>query len=117
MIKLACIQIYRELARRDLTAKVQEYAAKVGVKPPRLKINGAKTCLSSFTTDSLNFSWRLMMADDDIIDYVVVYELAHILEVKHSPKFWKIVGDILPDYKIRQAKLKEFKGKLIKEIL
>jgi len=116
-IKTACIKIYRELAQRDLIVKVQKYAAQMGVKPTGLKINNAKNCLSSCTENGLNFSWRLIMADDDVIDYVVVYELAHILEYKHSPKFWKIIEDILPDYKNRQAKLKECKNKLIKELL
>ena len=112
-IKIACIQIYRALAKQDLTAKVQEYAARMGVKPTRLKINSAKNCLISCnSTNTLNFSWRLIMADD-----VIVYELAHILEHKNSSNFWKIVSDILPDHKTRQVKLKEFKGKLIKEIL
>jgi len=115
-ITSACIRIYRELARRDLTAKVQEYAAKVGVNPTGLKINGAKTCLSSCSAkNNLSFSWRLIMMDDDVIDYVVVYELMHILEDKHSPKFWEIIEDILPEYKIRQAKLKELKDKFAKE--
>ena len=46
------------------------------------------------------------MADDDVIDYVVVHELAHIREHNHSTQFWAVVKSVLPDYKDRQKKLK-----------
>ena len=55
------------------------------------------------------------MADDDVIDYVVVHELAHIKEMNHSSKFWKIVESILPDYKNRRNRLKELQQRLNNE--
>ena len=112
-IKHGCVQIYRLLARRDLTEKVQGYAAKMGVEPASIKINGAKTRWGSCSAKkSLNFSWRLMMADGEVIDYVVVHELAHIKEMNHSPRFWAVVAGVLPDYKQRQAKLKDLQKRL-----
>lgn len=115
-IKHGCIQIYRLLARRDLTEKVQDYAAQMGVEPTSIKINGAKTRWGSCSAKkSLNFSWRLMMADDDVIDYVVVHELAHIKEMNHSPRFWAIVESVLPDYKQRQTRLKALQKRLSTE--
>jgi predicted metal-dependent hydrolase len=121
-IKRACVQIYRLLAKRDLSEKAAEYAAKMSValggdfRPTSIKINGAKTRWGSCSAKkSLNFSWRLMMAEDDVIDYVVVHELAHIKEMNHSPKFWAVVAIILPDYKQRQARLKELQKRLATE--
>ena len=106
-IKAACVQIYRLLAKRDLTDKVLNYAKIMVVTPSAIKINGAKTRWGSCSTrKSLNFSWRLIMANDDVIDYVVVHELAHLIEMNHSPKFWAIVETVLPDYRERKAKLK-----------
>jgi predicted metal-dependent hydrolase len=112
-IKRGCVQIYRLLARRDLTEKVREYAAKMGIEPSGIKINGAKTRWGSCSAKkSLNFSWRLIVASDDVIDYVVVHELAHIKEMNHSPRFWAVVAGVLPDYKQRQAKLKLLQKRL-----
>ena len=52
------------------------------------------------------------MADDEVVDYVVVHELAHITEHNHSARFWAIVESIIPDYSDRKVKLKELQHKL-----
>lgn len=115
-IKHACVQIYRMLAKHDLTNKVFDFAKQMSVTPAAVKINGAKTRWGSCSgKKSLNFSWRLIMADNDVIDYVVVHELAHITEMNHSVRFWAIVERFLPDYKARQKQLKELQKKLSAE--
>ena len=115
-VKDVCIQIYRLLAKRDLTARTQAFAAEMSVTPTAIKINNAKTRWGSCSAKkSLNLSWRLIMADDDVIDYIVVHELAHIIELNHSARFWELVGSILPDYRERKAKLKVLQNKLALE--
>jgi len=115
-IKYACVQIYRLLAKRDLTNKVLDFAKRMEVEPHAVKINGAKTRWASCSgKKSLNFSWRLMMAEDDVVDYVVVHELAHITELNHSERFWAIVRGMLPDYMERQKRLKVLQKKLSME--
>lgn len=112
-IKSACVQIYRMLAKRDLTEKTLDFAKQMSVMPTAVKINNAKTRWGSCSSKkSLNFSWRLIMADDDVIDYVVVHELAHITEMNHSARFWSIVEGVLPDYRKRKTKLKELQRRL-----
>lgn len=112
-IKRAAIQIYRLTAKRLLTNKVIEYAKAMGVRPIAVKVNGAKTRWGSCSgNNSINFSWRLIMADEDVIDYVVVHELAHIKEHNHSPRFWAVVESILPDCNARKQKLKALQKKL-----
>jgi predicted metal-dependent hydrolase len=112
-IKAACVQIYRMLAKRDLICKAQDYAGRMGLMPQAVRISGAKTRWGSCSANkNINFSWRLIMADDAVIDYVVVHELAHLKEMNHSPRFWQIVEGLLPEYKKQQARLKELQNRL-----
>ena len=112
-IKSACVRIYRMLAKRDLTIKTLDFAKRMSVMPSAVKINGATTRWGSCSAKkSLNFSWHLLMADDDVIDYVVVHELAHITEMNHSDQFWAIVSSIIPDYKERKTKLAQLQSRL-----
>ena len=102
----AVVQIYRRLAKAHLTERTSHLAELMGVSPSAVKVNGAKTRWGSCSAKrSINFSWRLLMADDEVIDYVIVHELAHLRELNHSPRFWAIVAQALPDYKTRQARL------------
>jgi len=100
-------QQYRARAKKHLPARVAHFAAIMGVSPTQVKINGAKTRWGSCSAQgNLNFSWRVMLADDDVIDYVVVHELAHLRQMNHSKAFWAVVAQVLPDYQLRQAKLR-----------
>jgi predicted metal-dependent hydrolase len=115
-VKFVCVQIYRMLAKRDLTNKTLEFAKQMGVMPVSVKINGAASRWGSCSgRKNINFSWRLIMAGDDVIDYVVVHELAHMTEMNHSPKFWSIVERVLPDYRRRIERLKELGRRLSRE--
>jgi predicted metal-dependent hydrolase len=115
-IKAACVQIYKILAKRDLPDRVFDFAKQMAVMPTAVKITSAKTRWGSCSSKkSLNFSWRLMLADDDVIDYVVVHELAHIRQMNHSAAFWAIVEDILPDYKERKVQLRVLQKRLATE--
>jgi predicted metal-dependent hydrolase len=115
-IKSACVLIYRMLAKRDLTQKALEFAGRMNVAPASVKINGAVCRWGSCSSKkNINFSWRLVMADDDTIDYVVVHELAHLTEMNHSDRFWNIVKSTLPDYRSRITRLKELQRRLICE--
>jgi len=115
-VKSACVQIYRNLAKSELTNRVNSFAKFMSVAPSSVKINGAKTRWGSCSArGNINFSWRLMMANSDVVDYVVVHELAHLKEMNHSPKFWAIVVSVLPDYKERQQQLKALQRRLATE--
>ena len=113
-IKNIIIKTYKILAYRIIKQKVGEYAKHMNLTPTSIRITNAKTRWGSCSgKNSINFSWRLIMADDDVIDYVVVHELAHIKEHNHSPRFWKVVESVLTDYKNRQNKLKLLQKKLV----
>jgi predicted metal-dependent hydrolase len=123
-IKDACIKIYRLLAKRHLCERCRAWAWQMGLEPPAVRITKAKTrwgsCSLSATAGSrptarLSFSWRLMMADDEAIEYVLVHELAHISEMSHSKRFWKIVSTFVPDYKEQRRRLKVLHKRLVNE--
>ncbi len=87
-------------AKKVLPAKAQYYANIMGLKYGRITITSAKTRFGSCSSKgNLSFSYRLMLYPDEAIDYVVVHELAHLVELNHSPEFYKIVEGVLPDYK------------------
>ncbi len=64
---------------------------------------GGEACSSA---GNLNFNWKLVLIPPELLDYVVVHELAHRKEMNHSPRFWAVVEKELPDYRDRREKLK-----------
>ena len=101
----------KELADRALKyipGRVKYYAGVIGVSYGGITIRNQKTRWGSCSSKgNLNFNWKLALMPDEILDYVVVHELAHRMEMNHSDKFWKIVENVLPDYRERRKWLKE----------
>lgn len=115
-IKRLIVNLYRVIAKAVLVEKTGDYARSMGLMPSGIKITGAKTRWGSCSgKNSICFSWRLIMADEEVIDYVLVHELAHIKEHNHSHRFWAIVEGVLPDYSARKKKLKQLQTRLASE--
>ena len=105
--------VYRKAVAEHIPKRVRYFSEIMGVSPSCVKISSAEKRWGSCSgRGTINFSWRLMAASPESIDYVVVHELAHLTELNHSPRFWKIVADTLPDYRERQAALAEITLKL-----
>ncbi len=101
-------QWYKKKAREIFTARVKYYSQKHDFSYQKVKLSSAKKRWGSCSTKgNLNLTWRLVMMPLEIIDYVIVHELAHLREPNHSKAFWAVVEKILPDYKIRRKWLKE----------
>ncbi len=99
---------YRDEARRIINLRVREFAAILGVIYSRLTIRDGRSRWGSCSSlGGLNFSWRLILAPPEILDYVVIHELAHLRELNHSPRFWAIVAAHCPAYRTHQRWLKE----------
>ncbi|KZX14817.1 WLM domain protein [Methanobrevibacter cuticularis] len=115
-IKQIIIELYKLIAKSYIRKRVNFFKEKMNVEPTAIRITSAKTRWGSCSgKNSVNFSWRLIMGDDEIIDYVIVHELAHIKQHNHSSKFWEIVDSILPDYMIRMNKLRILEKKIAEE--
>jgi Predicted metal-dependent hydrolase len=114
--KETLVEVYRKLAERILVQKAQEFSETMNCKPIKIKINSAKTRWGSCSgKNSINFSYKLIMAEETAVDYVVVHELSHMIEHNHSKQFWNIVESILPDYKRRKSSLKTLQKRLLRE--
>ncbi len=102
------IEWYKAQALRDISERVSRYSRITSWKCKSVKISNAKKRWGSCSpSGTLNFSWRLIMAPPEIVDYIVVHELAHLRHHNHSARYWNTVRVILPDYKERDKWLKE----------
>lgn len=82
-------------ARRRLTEKVDHYCAALGKTRGRIHIRDARTRWGSCSSDgALSFSWRLVLAPPEILDYVAAHECAHLVHMNHSPAFWRVVRNL-----------------------
>lgn len=98
----------RELARQRITGRVEYFAPLVGVTYNRIFIKEQKTRWGSCSSlGNLNFNWKLILLDEELLDYVVVHELAHRKQMNHSQAFWAEVERVLPDYRARRRRLRE----------
>jgi predicted metal-dependent hydrolase len=99
---------YRQQAKKILKERVDLYASQYGFQYQGIKITSAKTRWGSCSSKgSLNFSWRLIMAPLEQVDYVVIHELVHTIHHNHSKRFWKRVEKVMPDFKERKKWLRK----------
>jgi predicted metal-dependent hydrolase len=94
-------------ARELLAERALQHAAALGVKPSRITVRDTLSRWGSCSSArSLSFSWRLILAPDFVLDYVVAHEVAHLREMNHSLRFWAHVRSLVPDLEKPQAWLK-----------
>ncbi len=90
---------YKKKAADYLPARVEHFSRTLNLTPRGVRINKAVSRWGSCSPDNaLAFSFRLIMAPPDVIDYVVVHELMHIPQKNHSSKFWRLVIEAMPQY-------------------
>ena len=88
-------------ALKRVRERVDHYAPRVGRTPGRVAIRDQKTRWGSCSSKgNLNFNWKLIMAPPQVLDYVVIHELCHLWEFNHSPRFWALVENQMPDYEV-----------------
>ncbi len=75
------------------------YARRLGREIGRVTLRDTRSRWGSCTSaGNLMFSWRLIMAPPDVLDYVAAHEVAHLIEMNHSPEYWRVVEQIYPVY-------------------
>lgn len=89
----------RVSARDRLNAAVDRYSELVGREVHQITLRDTRSRWGSCTTDGrLMFSWRLIMAPPSVLEYVAAHEVAHLIEMNHSPAYWSVVREIYPGY-------------------
>jgi predicted metal-dependent hydrolase len=86
----------------------------MGVAVPRIFLSSARTRWGSCNNDgSIRVNWRLVQAQEALIAYVIVHELAHFHEMNHGPRFWNHVMRVCPEHRVRRAELNEIGRRLL----
>ncbi len=99
---------FRRLAKEKIPKRVALFAEQVGVDYGKITIKDTKSRWGSCSYQgNLNFCWRLILAPEEVLDYIVVHELCHRLEMNHSARFWAEVKRVLPEYEKSKEWLKE----------
>lgn len=92
------LDFLKKEARKTFEARAMRHGERLGVKPSRITVRDTVSRWGSCSSArSLSFSWRLILAPDFVLDYVVAHEVAHIRQMNHSPRFWAEVKKLVPD--------------------
>jgi predicted metal-dependent hydrolase len=101
------------LAARELTARARAFAARLDRTVARVTVRDTKSRWGSCSAAGvLSFSWRLVLTPEPVIDYVVAHEVAHLVEMNHGPRFWRLVRTLVPDAAAPRAWLKRHRDRL-----
>lgn len=99
LIKKAMKRFYYQQCKALVESRIKHYQPFFKTKPRSIKISDNKktwgTCNNHY---ELTFNWKLAMAPIEIIDYIVVHEMSHMVHLNHDRSFWRLVGKLMPDY-------------------
>ena len=111
-VRSAVVTWYRRHARRHFPGRVVHYASTLGVDQPSVLVSDAATRWGSCNARrEVRLNWRLMQAAPHLIDYVVAHEVAHLLHLNHSTRFWRVVEQLYPEYDRARAELSGVSGR------
>ena len=97
----------KKQAHHDLDRAVERYTAMLGIPARRIALKDTTSRWGSCSSAGrLNFSWRLILAPSDILDYLAAHEVAHLKELNHSSRYWRVVEGLFPDYENAELWLK-----------
>jgi predicted metal-dependent hydrolase len=105
---------YRRAARGEITARLDSACERAGFSYTRLTIRGQRTRWASCSRDgAMSFNWRLLLAPEVVLDYVVWHEVCHLEVLDHSPRFWALLARHCPDYREHSRWLKRHGATLV----
>lgn len=102
-------------ARREVASRARAKAALLGARVAGVSVRDTRSRWGSCATSGrLSFSWRLILAPEPVLDYVVAHEVAHLREMNHSPRFWRLVGTLVEDVETPRAWLRSNGARLMR---
>ena len=105
---------YRRMARVEIAPRLDAAVAALGARHTGLTIRNQKTRWGSCSsTGAMSFNWRLLLAPEEVLDYVVWHEACHLLVMDHSPRFWALVERHVPGYRAPKRWLRRHGGTLV----
>ncbi len=106
-VRGALVDLYRTTAADWLPERVAFYARKLGIEPPTVLIRDQQKRWGSCTrSGELRFNWRIIMGPMSLVEYVAAHEVCHLRVPDHSPEFWRLLGNLMPDYEERMERLR-----------
>lgn len=108
---------YADQAQNRLLERTRYWAAQIGVQPGRISLRDQKTRWGSCSSrGSINYNWRIIMAPPEVLDYLVIHELSHMLHPNHSPNFWGEVSRWCSEYRSHRRWLRQ-NGSVLAKLL
>jgi predicted metal-dependent hydrolase len=102
------------LAHYEVARRARPLAAQIGHKIARVTVRDTKSRWGSCSSSgNLSFSWRLIFAPEPVVDYVVAHEVAHLAEMNHGPRFWRLVDNLAPGSAQPRAWLDRHRAQLL----
>ncbi len=93
-------RLYRRAAQAEIASRLDRACAAAGLAYTRLTIRGQRSRWASCSrSGTMSFNWRLLLAPEPVLDYVVWHEVCHLEIMDHSPRFWALLGSRCPDYR------------------
>jgi predicted metal-dependent hydrolase len=105
---------YRRSARVEIAPRLDAAVARAGTSYTKLTIRGQRTRWGSCSqSGAMSFNWRLLLAPEPVLDYVVEHEVCHLEVMDHSPRFWRLVEARVPDWRDHAAWLRRYGSTLV----
>ena len=112
-LNLVLEQWYRMQAAKLIKERVDKLSVRLGLTYNRVTIRGQKTRWGSCShKGNLSFNWKLIMAPEPVIDYIIIHELAHLREMNHTKRFWELVAEHCPPWREHKKWLKDHETEL-----
>ena len=105
---------YRRAARAEIAPRLDAAVARAGTSYTKLTIRGQRTRWGSCSqAGAMSFNWRLLLAPEPVLDYVVEHEVCHLEVMDHSPRFWALLESRVPDWRAHAAWLRRYGSTLV----